>query len=165
MRLEVIPATAEQAPLLANLLELYAHDFSEFMSLEVGEDGRFGYRSLPLYWSDPERFPFLVRVDGRIAGLVLIHRTPGRLSGELVWDVTEFFVLRGFRKQGIGTQIAHQVWRLFAGTWQVRVMEMNLPAQAFWTKAISAFTGETNLPRHIRQSAEYWWLFTFESKP
>src|SRR5271155_1151437 len=47
--LEVIRAAPDQAPILANLLELYAHDFSEFHDIDLGEDGRFGYRSLPLY--------------------------------------------------------------------------------------------------------------------
>ena len=61
--LEVIPAAAEQAPILANLLELYAHDFSEFRNLDIGENGRFGYRSLPLYWSEPDRHPFLIRME------------------------------------------------------------------------------------------------------
>jgi hypothetical protein len=31
--IEVIPARPEQEPILANLLELYAHDFSELMLL------------------------------------------------------------------------------------------------------------------------------------
>ena len=44
--LEVISATAEQQTTLANLLELYAHDFSEFHHLEIGASGRFGYPSL-----------------------------------------------------------------------------------------------------------------------
>jgi hypothetical protein len=46
--IEVIPARPEQEPILANLLELYAHDFSEFRKLELGCDGRFGYGGLPL---------------------------------------------------------------------------------------------------------------------
>ena len=41
--LEVIPAAAEQEPAVANLLELYAHDFSEFHHLEIEATGRFGY--------------------------------------------------------------------------------------------------------------------------
>jgi hypothetical protein len=61
MNPEVIPATVDQAAILANLLELYAHDFSEFYNLEIGEDGRFGYPCLPLYWSEPERRPFLIK--------------------------------------------------------------------------------------------------------
>lgn len=63
--IEVLTAAAEQAPILANLLELYAHDFSEFHDLKIGADGRFGYSSLPLYWSEPARHPFLVRMDGK----------------------------------------------------------------------------------------------------
>ena len=48
LHIEVIPAGPEQEPILANLLELYAHDFSEFHNLDLGPDGRFGYPSLPL---------------------------------------------------------------------------------------------------------------------
>jgi hypothetical protein len=46
--IELIPASAEQEPTVANLLELYAHDFSEFQDLEIEETGRFGYPPLPL---------------------------------------------------------------------------------------------------------------------
>ena len=47
--IELIPAAPDQEPVLANLLELYSHDFSEFHEIELGADGRFGYPSLPLY--------------------------------------------------------------------------------------------------------------------
>ena len=70
----VIPAGPEQQPILANLLELYAHDFSEFSNVEIGPDGRFGYNRLSLYWCDAERHPFLVRKDGRLAGMILVKR-------------------------------------------------------------------------------------------
>ena len=69
--IELIAATPDQEPILANLLELYAYDFSKFHNLELGPDGRFGYRPLPLYWREPGRHPFLVKLDGRLAGLVL----------------------------------------------------------------------------------------------
>jgi predicted acetyltransferase len=67
-------AQREQSPILANLLELYAHDFSEFLPLEIGPDGRFGYKSLPLYWSESNRHPFLIRFDGKLAGLALVKK-------------------------------------------------------------------------------------------
>jgi len=76
--IEVIQAAPEEKPILANLLELYAHDFSEFHDVAIGEDGRFGYKSLPLYWSEPDRYPFLVRSGGRLAGLVFVKK--GRKS-------------------------------------------------------------------------------------
>jgi len=60
-QIEISPATLEQAPILANLLELYAHDFSEFHDVQLGADGRFGNSSLSLYWSQPDRHPFWSR--------------------------------------------------------------------------------------------------------
>src|SRR5438309_2939205 len=105
MPLEVVPATFEQAPILANLLELYCHDFSEFRDLDIGEDGRFHYPSLSDYWSEEGRYPFLVRLDGKLAGLVLVKK-----SGS-VWDIAEFFILRGCRRRGIGMQATHEVWK------------------------------------------------------
>src|SRR5216684_1942821 len=74
MQVEVVPATTEQQPVLANLLELYAHDFSEFSDLKIGVDGRFGYEPLPLYWRESNRFPFLVRANGNLAGFVLVQQ-------------------------------------------------------------------------------------------
>jgi predicted acetyltransferase len=150
--IEVIAASPDQAPILANLLELYAHDFSEFLDLQIGEDGRFGYSSLPLYWTDPDRHPFLIRLDGQWAGLVLVKK-------DLVWDMAEFFILRGCRRRGIGTQVAHDIWRRFPGAWEVRVLHENTAGQRFWPGAIAAFVGET-VPG---VSHERWTLFSFTS--
>ena len=161
--LEVIPALPEHAPVLANLLELYAHDFSEFHNFEIGEDGRFGYASLPLYWSEPDRHPFLLRIDGKLAGLVLVKKGSEFSGNAAVWDMAEFFVVRGWRRRGIGSQAAHEVWRRFPGVWEVRVMEANVSAQHFWKGAISIFTGAAIHPIRIEKAGEFWSIFSFES--
>ena len=161
---DVIPAVQEQAPILANLFELYGHDFSEFHDLEIGPDGRFGYTSLPLYWSEAGRHAFLVRMDGRLAGLILVKRGSEVSANASVWDMAEFFVLRGYRRRGIGIQAAHRVWKQFPGQWEVRVMESNLLARRFWASAISTFTGEAIRPTRFERGTERWRLFSFESK-
>lgn len=155
--LEVLPATADQEPVLANLLELYAHDFSEFFGIELGEDGRFGYKALPLYWSEPGRHPFLVRVDGKLAGFVLVAKCPAG------WDMAEFFVVRAYRRRGIGTEIAHRVWRRFPGQWEVRVMEFNEVGRRFWERTIAAFTGGETQSVCIERGGKIWQRFSFES--
>jgi predicted acetyltransferase len=164
MHLQVIPATPEQEPILANLLELYAHDFSEFHDVELGPDGRFGYKQLPLYWSEPGRHPFLVRMDGKLAGFVLVKRGSEVSGDEAVWDMVEFFVVRGYRRRGIGTEIAHQVWGRFPGAWEVRVMESNHSAHPFWERAISDFAGEPIHSVRVEKGAKRWHVFSFESK-
>ncbi len=153
MRVEVIPALAEQQAVLANLLELYAHDFSEFHPVQIGEDGRFGYASLPLYWSQEGRHPFLVRVDGKLAGFVLVKKV------DAVWDMAEFFVVRGARRSGVGTPVAHEVWRRFPGAWVVRVMEANVSAERFWSQAVASFTGKAVQAAHRGG----WFVFSFDA--
>jgi predicted acetyltransferase len=161
---EVIPAAVEQEPTVANLLELYAHDFSEFHNLEIGATGRFGYPSLSLYWSEPGRYPVLVKVGGNLAGLVLVKRG-SEVSGNLaVWDMAEFFVLRGCRRRGVGTQVAHEVWRRFPGPWEVRVMQSNVSASHFWERAISKFRGAGIHPVFAEKGGKHWKLYSFNSK-
>jgi predicted acetyltransferase len=162
--IEVIPARAEQEPILVNLLELYAHDFSEFHDLDLGSDGRFGYGDLPLYWREPNRRPFLVRVNGNWAGLVLLKRGSVMSGNETVWDMAEFFVIRGYRRRGIGTEVAHEVWRQFPGRWEVRVMQSNHAAYPFWEHAIAAFTGEAIHSVRVENGGNCWHLFSFESR-
>lgn len=163
-RVEVIPAAMEQEPILANLLELYIHDFSEFLDLELGPDGRFGYKNLSRYWSQPERHPFLVQLDGKLAGFVLVKRGSEISGNETVWDMAEFFVVRGYRRRGIGTEIAHQVWRRLPGPWEVRVMHSNRPAILFWERAVSAFTGEPVHSIAVEQDGKRWSVLSFESR-
>jgi predicted acetyltransferase len=162
--IEVIPASPNQESILANLLELYAHDFSEFHDLELGEDGRFGYKQLALYWSEPNRYPFLVRMDGQLAGLVLVKRGSEISNNETVWDMAEFFVVRRYRRRGLGTKTAHEVWRRFQGLWEVRVMESNHSANQFWARAVSAFVGETIHSVGVEKRGQPWRVFSFESK-
>lgn len=156
-QIEVIPATREQIPVLDNLIQLYAHDFSEFHHVELDQDGRFTYGPLALYWSEPSRHPLLVKMDGRWAGFVLVQRN------ETAWDMVEFFVLRGFRRRGAGTAIAREVWKRFPGRWEVRVMQANHSALLFWERAISIFTGQRIQPISVEKDGNSWWVFTFDS--
>ncbi len=158
--IEVVPASAEQQPILANLLELYAHDFSEFLDIELDADGRFGYPDLPLYWRDPGRHPFLITCGGKLAGFILVKRAPG---DDAVWDMAEFFVVRSYRNHGIGTNVAHKVWRRFPGRWQVRVMESNRPANRFWERAVRGFAGEAVRSASIETHGKSWRVFSFDA--
>jgi predicted acetyltransferase len=165
LKVEVVPAAPEQEPILANLLQLYAHDFSAFHDVPMLADGRFGgYKDLHLYWSEADRHPFLVWVDGKLAGFVFATRGSEVSGDKNIWDVAEFFVLRGYRRRGVGIQIAHDVWRRFPGAWEVRVMEANTSACQFWERAIAAFTGAVVLPVRVEKDGQGWALFSFESR-
>jgi predicted acetyltransferase len=132
-------ARPDEAPVLANLLELYSHELSDVFGLEIGADGRFGYARLPLYFAEPGRFPFLVRLDGRLAGFALATVGSPASDDPGAIDVAEFFVLRRHRKTGVGGRAAVRLWNGFPGrTWTVRVSTANASAMSFWTGAVGA---------------------------
>lgn len=162
--LELIPARKQQESILANLLELYAHDFSEFIDLKLGADGRFGYDQLPLYWEDAGRHPFLIIVNGHWAGFVFVRKGSQISPDDGIWDMAEFFIVRGYRRAGIGVKAAHEIWKQFPGKWEVRVMERNQKAKAFWARAVREFLGRTINPSPFLKSDERWYVFSFESK-
>lgn len=162
-RIEVIPAAPADEAILANLLELYIHDFSEFLNLDLGADGRFGYKQLPLYWEESGRHPFLIRMDGKLAGFVFVKRGSEVSDNASIWDMAEFFVVRGYRRRGIGTDVAHEVWRRFRGVWEIRVMDANTSAHHFWKRAIAAFVGKAIASVPVQQRGKSWRVFSFES--
>ena len=163
--IEVVPATVEQQPVLANLLELYSHDFSEVIDLQLQPNGRYGYPRLPLYWQEDHRHPFLILVWGQLAGFVLVTKGSQVNQDPEVWDVAEFFIVRGYRKQGIGTAAAHEIWRRFPGEWEVRVRTGNDAAEKFWRAAITQLPGSGMTEGMAEVPGKHWRVFAFRSSP
>lgn len=163
LRIEIAPAGPELESLLENLLELYAHDLSEYFDVPLQPSGRFGYPPLPLYWREEGRFPFIVKADQQIAGFILVSRGSRISHAPQVWDVAEFFIMRGYRKQGIGATAAAEVFRRFPGRWEVRVLENNVPALAFWKSAIRSFAMDCGEAPYIDSQHKAWRVFSFES--
>lgn len=161
---EVAHATAEQEPVLTNLLELYAHDFSAILDLQLAPDGRFGYPGLARYWHEEGRFPFLIRVDGNLAGFALVSRGSRVSADPGVWDMAEFFVVRRYRSRGIGAAVAREIWRRFPGAWEIRVLEANRAARAFWRATIGSFTARGADTRATLEE-KVWQVFSFASPP
>lgn len=141
MNAELLEATADQQTVLSNLFELYMHDFTDYADNDVEDDGRFGYDRLPSYFREPERHPFLVRVDGKYAGFALVREIHEASHETPVVDMAEFFVMRKYRRKGVGAQIARAVFDRFPGAWEVRVLATNTPAQSFWRRIIGEYTG------------------------
>ena len=129
MVVEVLDVSEEDRPVLRRLLELYRHDFSEFDDADVGAHGEFGYRYLDHYWTDPARRPLLFRTAGRWSGFALVRTGDPN-------DMAEFFVLRKYRRTGVGSEAARKVLRRFPGPWTVRQQLANSAATKFWRTAI-----------------------------
>jgi predicted acetyltransferase len=162
-QVELLPAALEQKPVLDDLFQPYANDFSAIHPIEFGADGRFHYPPLDAYWTDPARFPFLVTVQGQLAGFVLVQQGSQISEDPTVWDIAEFFVFRAHRRRGVGTAIARAVWTRFPGAWEVRVMQSNRDALSFWSAAVRGFVEHAVEPAAFHEGTRAWWVFSFES--
>jgi predicted acetyltransferase len=133
-----VPLSGE--PVLERLMQLYAYDFSEIMPLDVDEDGRFARsRALATCWTEPWRHPYFVRVDGQLAGFTILDER-SRLTGDPeVADVAEFFVLRRYRRQGVGAEAAAHAFARYPRRWEVRQTMANVAATAFWRRTIASY--------------------------
>jgi predicted acetyltransferase len=133
--------TAADQGTLANLLELYVHDLSEAVPLEVGPDGRFGYPNLPRYFNEPNtRFAWLIRTGPAIAGFVFVALGSPASPDPEVLDVAEFFVLRRYRRSGVGREAIRRIWDQLPGRWTVRVLHTNQRGLAFWPGVVAEYT-------------------------
>jgi predicted acetyltransferase len=137
---QVSRATLEDHGALANLMQFYIHDFSEFWSGtpqgELGEDGRFEPYPLDAYWREPSRIPLLLRLDGRLAGFALLNAV-GHAAEPIDRNMAEFFIVRKHRRGGVGTAAARKIFSLHPGRWEVAVARRNLAALPFWRQAIT----------------------------
>jgi predicted acetyltransferase len=163
------PAGQAEHQVLSNLLELYIHDLSAaFPHVQLGADGRFGYPGLATYWAEPERrFAFLIRESGQLAGFILATRGSPVVTDPDVYDVAEFFVLRRYRRAGVGRRAASLLWRERPGHWVVRVAEANRNALEFWARVVGereASPGGSTVKRWARPGTpSAWHVFELDS--
>ena len=142
MRVEIVPISEDQQPTLLQLWELYLYDFSVLDGADVDDDGRYGSSPyLGEYWRDPRRHPYFVRVDGKLAGFALVHRHGRLIDDPDVTRTSEFFVMRKYRRRGVGELVATRIFDRFPGRWEVWEIERNVAAQAFWRRVIGRYTG------------------------
>jgi predicted acetyltransferase len=163
----VTDALPAQAQIIQNLVQLYTHDFSEFLAGtsrgDLHPDGRFDAYPLDQYWSRPEWSPLLIWSKRMLAGFALINdqtHTGGQPANR---NVGEFFVLRKYRGQGIGRVAIERVFSRHPGSWEVAVARRNVGAYEFWRKTLKG-TARVSGIREFDSNNEKWNgpIFRFE---
>lgn len=139
MIVELERITEEGLDALKNLIEFAAYDLSELNRSNINEKGSYisnlNYRD---WYEDPNYNLCFIRVDGELAGFVIIKY----LSEEEIYYLNHFFILRKYRRNNIGKQAAIKAFRLYMGKWRVSEFDWNTPAQIFWRKVIKEYTND-----------------------
>ncbi|WP_336780353.1 hypothetical protein [Paenibacillus illinoisensis] len=54
--------------------------------------------------------------------------------------VSDFFIVRKYRKKGYGKRAAFHIFDQFPGAWEIRQTLANKPANQFWNRVIDSYT-------------------------
>ena len=123
---------------------------SGYFCTSTYEDGTFNVDDsvigLSDYWNKPEHFSYLIFVDNEVVGFSLIRRYPDVLG---VFDIGQFFVLRRFKRQGVGERAFELTVKKHPGKWLTRVLPGNVGAVKLWRQVIGKVSTE-----HVTTSQE-----------
>lgn len=136
---------------LYRMLELYQYDLSDIWDQDLDAHGEYGY-ALDRYWSRLDCHPFVALVQGRYAGFALVD-TAVKVGAGGHW-MDQFFILKKYRRHGIGRVLAHHIFAALPGEWEVGQMTGNLAAQQFWRSVIAAYAGRAYTEHTL---AGGWW--------
>jgi len=140
MDFTLLHASNEHRVVIQNLMQFYIYDFSEYVKYDVEGNGLFApYPDLKDYWEkDNNKFPYIIKKDDKYVGFVLVKLVSS--ESRSYFSMAEFFILKKYRREGIGKAIALKIFEFHKGQWEIFQKESNKPAQLFWNKVISNYT-------------------------
>lgn len=140
MKIDLKPVTIGEREILANLLEKYDYEFSQYDGRDVNPLGLYGYKYLDYYWNEKNRWAYFIMVEDKLAGFVMVNDFPEVDDRETDFQLAEFFVLYKYRKTGIGKEAFFNILDMHRGRWQLKRHPKNIPSVYFWNKVISEYT-------------------------
>jgi predicted acetyltransferase len=129
------PLRRTEIPAVRRLVQLYIYDLvGERWGVEA--DGTFGSRAWHRrFWARRGRHHFVIRVGRKLAGFALVCDR-AHFAGAGVQEIAEFFVLRTYRRRGVGTDAALRLFGRFPGRWEIAELTWNVAARRFWRPLI-----------------------------
>lgn len=160
MTIDLTRATREEIPVLRSLMQFYLYDIASLDHWDLREDGAYGNpERIESFWVEKDYDRFLIRVDGVLAGFAITSRSPDAA----IHVINEFFVLRRYRRSGVGRAVARRLFEGHDGTWYLTVMRANVPAQDFWASVISDLTGKDRCEFTVSQETDEDIAFRFST--
>lgn len=144
LTVELIQTGPEHIELIRNLYQFYAYESSDWEQEDVEADGRFYIHDehLARYWQEPQWSANLILVEGYIAGFLLVERS--EVVGIEAQELADLFILKRYRRKGIGAALATQVLMSGEGDWLVRFYDQDETSQGFWRSVLD------HLPRPVQ---------------
>jgi predicted acetyltransferase len=161
MTIELDPArTSEALSCIENLMQFFNHELSAWYPVSLAEHGLYQLRPKAVYWAESNTQPFLLRVDGELAGFAVV-------DGEVLepassrYNLGYFFLVRRFRGRGLAQQAFAQLLQRLPGAWEVYYLAQNQLAGQFWPKTLARLPlqGLTREERVVDDEPSVWFRF------
>lgn len=136
MNVEVLPIPYGEMQVLRNLVKLYCHEWSQYNGIDMDDKGEYAFeKRLDVFWNKARHFAFYIKAEGKLAGFALLDD-----DFDYVEDgdhaMSEFFVLHKYRRDGIGSAAAKEIFRMFPGKWEIKMHPRNLASIRFWRNVV-----------------------------
>lgn len=125
---------------LLNLFEKYDYEFSQYDLRDVNDEGLFAYEWIDTVLRDGPGCAYLVRVDGHLAGFVLVSPHADAPDRPCDLCLSEFFILYKYRRQGVGRRAVFETLKNHHGRWQLKYHPRNEGSARFWQRVIGEST-------------------------
>jgi len=129
---------------LTNLFQLYLHDITASLAMDVNEHGLFEYNEIDYYFNgDKNHYAYFIKVDNQYAGFALIDNNFMVLEKkENNYDFSEMFILNAYKGKGIGKIVADKIFDIHRGNWEVKPVPRSDGAKRFWERIIKEYTND-----------------------
>lgn len=176
MKIDLRLTTKREAYIIKNMFPLYVYDLAQYTGALPNRHGIYDdsddFKTLidqceiqNIWWEKPDcLYPFLILVDHRPAGFILIA-TPPYCAKETEYFVNEFFLLHPWRNQGIGQSAVLKVFDQFPGKWELFTSpsEKNIRGQNFWRKIIAKYSNGHYVEQYDNTFDGYKLIFRFDN--
>jgi len=154
--LTIKAASVEDKPVFSNLIQLYLYDMTEYLPFPIGDNGKYEYDMLDHFW----QHPYLFYVNGELVGFALVIDKCPITQKQPCWFMAEFFILKPYRKKGIGQACVKKTLAEYPGIWHIGTITKNVAAASFWQKIINQYDNVEMLDK--QHDGERWNLYEFE---
>ena len=142
MDISITPISINEKEILRNLLEKYEYDNSQYESTDVNDCGLYGYKYLDHYWTDKNRYAYFIKANNKLAGFIMIDDYLYYNEIKSNYCISEFFVMKKYRRMGVGKYAVKYIVNKYRGKWQIGYNPNNNTGKIFWNTVVKEITNE-----------------------
>lgn len=140
---KLIRIESKDKSILQNLFQLYMHDITASLPMDVNDHGLFEYDYIDYYFTKDNRYAYLIYIEDKIAGFVLIDdefMVLDKQNNAPCYDFSEMFILNAYKKKGYGEIVVNKIFDMYKGNWEIRPVPRSEGAKRFWLKVVKNYT-------------------------